>query len=152
MSRKFLVDIDTPFVVSDKGMKLTGSPGANHSYSGLVVVMTAGENLVMGEVVYLKSDGKLWKSDADTDTTMPVIAMSLGTVLADDTGDFILQGVVRDDSWDWTAGGMLYAGTDGGTLTQTPPSGSGDMVQCVGVALSADVVYFNPNYAMVEVS
>ena len=37
-------------------------------------------------------------------------------------------------------------------MTQTAPSGAGDLVQVVGVALSDDVVYFNPSLTMVEVA
>ena len=37
-------------------------------------------------------------------------------------------------------------------MTQTAPTTSGAFVQALGVALSADVVYFNPALTLVEVA
>lgn len=128
------------------------SDGDDHTASAISVTATAGENLVFGEVCYLKSDGKFWKSNADASTTMPVKAMALATINADASGSFLLIGITRDDSWSWTIGGLIYASCTTGALTQTAPSGSGDQVQIVGWALTATIMYFNPSYEMVEVA
>jgi len=62
-----------------------------------------------------------------------------------------VMGLVRDDTWDWTVGGIIYASTDAGGLTQTAPSGSADIVQVVGVAYHADKMIFNPSMETVEI-
>jgi hypothetical protein len=113
--------------------------------------LTAGENLAFGNVVYRKSDGKFWQSDADASTTMPVVAMALETIAADGAGKMFFWGWVRNSAWTWTPGGWLYASTTPGALTQTPPSGSGDQVQAIGWAYSATIIFFNPVLILIEV-
>lgn len=132
---------------------LTLNPSIDdHAYSGTVATMTAGENLTIGQVCYLKSDGKWWLSDADASTTMPTVAMATGTINADATGVFLLNGFFRDDSgFNWTIGGMIYAGSGAtsahmpGAFAQAAPNGSGDQVQIIGYGYTADIIYFNPS-------
>lgn len=126
---------------------------ADHSWSGIVAVLTAGENLAFGDAVYVKAaDSKMWKADSNALATMPCIALATGTIAADAEGIFLLLGFMRDNSWGWTIGGLLYPHTTPGTPTQTAPAGSGDQVQVVGVAITANILLFNPSYELVEVS
>jgi len=125
---------------------------SDHGYDGFTATMTVGENVVFGDALYLKSDGKYWKIDADASTTMPCTAMAVATILADASGKVMHYGYARDDSWAWTVGGMIYASTTSGALTQTAPSGSGDQVQIVGFATHADRMFFNPTYTLLEVA
>lgn len=118
----------------------------------LIQDFTAGENLVLGDAVYIKNDGKAWKSDADGAATMPIFALAAATIDADASGDFLLQGFLRKVAWDWTPGGLIYASVTPGELSQTAPVGSGDQVQVVGVASHADFIYFNPSLELVEIS
>lgn len=127
------------------------SPDSDHTATGIIASYTAGENLVYGNLCYLKSDGKWWKSDADTAATMPGMKMALATISADASGLFLCWGVARDDSWAWTIGGMIYASTDGGGLTQTAPSGDGDQIQIVGKAKTATTIFFHPTEITAEV-
>jgi hypothetical protein len=79
--------------------------------------------------------------------------MALETIALNGSGDFLQIGTARDDTWNWTVGGLIYAsttGTTGNTLTQTAPSGTDDVVQIVGVAKSADYMDFIPNLMQVE--
>jgi len=65
----------------------------------------------------------------------------------------LLQGFLRDDTFAFTPGGDLYISITTGALTQTAPSGTGDQVQKVGFAWTADIVYFSPgDYTIVEVA
>lgn len=68
------------------------------------------------------------------------------------TGSFLLHGYARDDTWNWaTLGGFLYADTaTAGGMTQTAPTGTDDVIQILGVAITADIVYFNPQLVQVE--
>ena len=45
----------------------------------------------------------------------------------------------------FTVGNDVYVGTAAGTVQTAAPSGSGDTVQKVGVAIHADKIYFNFN-------
>ena len=127
---------------------------ADDSVSGTTFTGQAGENLVWGNVVYLKSDGKFWKADFNATTTTPAVAFCTGTIAADAYGEFLEDGWVRDDSaYDFTFGaqaGTVYLG-ESGAITQTAPSGSGDQGQVLGWALEADIFYFRPQLVMVEV-
>jgi len=127
------------------------SPGSDHTAYGIKAQLTAGENLAFGDFCYLKSDGKMWKSDADAEATMPCTALAIATISADATGYFLLIGVARDDTWNWTVGAKLYASTTAGAVTETAPSGSGDQVQVIGIATNADRILFNPSLVLVEV-
>lgn len=126
------------------------SPGSDHTASGIRFTDTAGEGLVFGNLCYMKSDGKWWKADADAIATMPGLALALATISANADGAFLKQGFIRDDSWGWTAGGLVYASTTPGGLTQTAPSGSGDVAQTVGFALTADIMHFKPSLALLD--
>ncbi len=136
---------------TDTKIALTQAPGSDHTATGVIGTFTAGESVTFGQLCYMKSDSKLWKTDANDDAKMPGIAMALASISADATGLFIFFGVVRDDSWAWTVGGMIYASETPGALTQTAPSTAGAFVQPIGIATHADRMLFKPDLAMVKV-
>ncbi len=131
---------------------LDASLDSDHTVNGLKATFTAGESLVFGDVCYYKSDGKMWKADADAASTMPVVAMAAESIDADDPGEFLLFGFARDDSWSFSLGDILYASTSGGAITTTAPSGSGDQIQIIGVALNSNAALFDPDKLTAEVS
>lgn len=133
--------------------ELDPTPDSDHSFSGPSVTLTAGEDLVFPDCVYPKSDSKMGKADADAAATAPVVAMASATIANNATGVFILPGsFVRDDTWNWTPGGYIYLDTTAGALTQTAPSGEDDVVQVVGWAYTADIMFFNPSLVTVVVT
>lgn len=126
---------------------------ADHTWSGLTALMTAGTALTIGQAVYVGSDSKMEKALATGVATMPAIALATGTIAENAAGEFLMQGFFRDDTWNWTIGGLLYISKDtAGALTQTLPAASGEQVQVVGVAITADIIHFNPSYELVEIS
>ena len=145
-------DNDTILISGSVSSVVTPVLSVDYQVSGMVGPFTAGESVSALESCYFKSDGKLWKSSASSASTMPIVALSTASISGDSSGEFLLQGFARKDSWDWTVGGMIYADTISGSLTQTIPDTIGDRVQVVGWAYSADIMYFNPNYAMVEIA
>lgn len=152
-----IVDDTTPQLGGDldtngKNIVLDSTPASDHFSSGLISSMVCGETTVFGNVGYLKSDGKLWLSSATSSTTMPVMAIALESGSANDSKQWLFNGFIRDESWDWTVGGVIYAATVSGSLTQTPVSATGNQAQAVGVALTQDTMLFNPSYVLVEVS
>lgn len=125
----------------------------NDSFSGKYVEMTVGEGVVIGDVCYLKSDGKMWKADADAEATANgLIMMALETIAQDATGKFLLEGFIRHDDWDWTVGAKLYISTTPGDPTETAPAGAGDIVRLVAYATHADRLYFNPSSTYEEIA
>jgi len=140
-------DLDT----NEKNIILVPAPTTDQASSGLIAPMTCGETTVFGNVGYIKSDGKLWLSSATSATTMPTIAMALEAGSANDIKNWIFQGFVRNDSWDWAVGGPVYVDIAAGGITQTTVTGTGNQAQIVGVALTSDSIIFNPSYVLVEV-
>ncbi len=142
----FLVNLYKPSTTTD--IEFSPVFSADHSYNGLVIAGTAGEDLVFGKATYLKSDGKRWKTRANSDATMPGTAIAVGAMSADGTGTFLKEGYIRDDSWNWTVGGIIYinAGATTGGFTQTAPTGADDQVQATGYAYSSDIMYYDPNF------
>jgi len=125
-------------------LTLTEAP-SNLAYTGITTVMTAGENLVAGDIVYFKSDGKCWKVDADAVATMPAMGMAMATISANATGVILLQGIYRNNTlFNWTVGGLIYASGTPGPGTQTQPAGVDGVIQVIGIATHAGRMYFNP--------
>jgi len=146
-------DVATKAYVDDevaKDTRIDPTPDSDHTGHGEIWPMTAGEDLVFGDACYVKSDGKLWKGDADAIATANVLFLALATISADAEGDFLHRGVARDDSWDWTVGGQIYLSCTAGALTQTAPSGTDDVIQILGIATHADRMIWAPTLVQVE--
>ena len=97
----------------------------------------------------LSADGHFDEADAAAAATMPCSALALET----GTGSkkILHKGFLRVDAWGLTPGGYVYI-ANGGGLTQTIPSTSGDQVQIVGLALTADILWFDPQLGLTEVA
>lgn len=146
------LDLNTYDLDNPKRINLANTSMSDDQAVGNASYHTAGENLTQWDLCYMKSDGKLWKADADASTTMPGLWMATEGTTADDPGWFFDYGYVRNDAWNWTIGGVLYASTTAGELTQTAPSGASDQVQAVGVAVSADIIRFAPDLTLIEIA
>ena len=133
-------------------LELQEVPASDHTASGLYITDTVGEAVAIGDVLYMKSDGSWWKADADASTTMPGAGLAMEAKSAGADCKILLYGFFRDDSWAYTKGGLLYVSTTPGAPTQTAPSGSGDQVQVLGIAITATTILFNPSYELVEIT
>ena len=82
--------------------------------------------------------------------------MCAADVSADATGTFLLQGFIRANTNfpTYAIGETLYlpeAEVGGKNVPEgTAPDTDGDFVQVVGWAVTADIVYFNPSYSIIE--
>jgi hypothetical protein len=130
-------------------------PASDHTAEGPnTAAINAGATVAAFELVYLASTGKWVLTDADAAATaigMLALALEAGT----DTNPMsvaLAGSLVRDDTWVWTVGAVLYVSTTPGAMTETAPSATGDIVRVVGYAVSADVVYFLPSGGWVEIA
>jgi len=122
------------------------SLASDHTADGRKISLTANTSFVFGEVGYIGADGEVRRSDADAESTGIVHVMAAESISASATGLFILPGsVVRDDSWSWTSGNMVYLSVTAGALSATGPSSAGKVNVCVGFAISATHIFFNPS-------
>jgi len=132
--------------LASTGMTLTETLATDNTAFGLIVSKTAGENLVFGDVVYFKSDGKVWKSDANDSATYPAVGLAIATINANAAGNILLKGIARDDSWTWTIGGVLYLSITAGAMSQSQPTATNDAIQVLGVSHpNEDTIYWNPS-------
>jgi len=124
----------------------------NTTASGTIINATAGENLSTGDVCYLKSDGKYWKANATSSSTMPACVMATQAISANTTGKFLIQGYWKNTGLSLTVGGLIYMSTTAGGITQTAPNATGNQIQVLGYATALDTIYFNPNLMLLEVA
>jgi len=122
---------------------------------GLKKMMVAGEDIESHKLVYVASDGKCYLSNANSASTMPATGISCGVIQNDGTGEVLFLGLISSTGWSWVTGGvggLLYPSTNAGELTQSKPLVSGDQVQIVATVITENLILFNPNYVLVEVS
>jgi hypothetical protein len=140
------------------GGALNSAP-ADETYSGTTATFTAGEALSRGEVVYFKAaDSKMWKAVASAEATSRCVAMAAADIAADATGAFLLRGFLTDNGTfpAYTVAGVLYTPEDE-TATenvpeQTAPDTTGDFVQVIGWAVTANTIYFDPDSTIIEIA
>ena len=139
--------------IKDPHMDLYGSFAPN-KYRGLYISsQTAGNALVLGDLVYFKSDGKWWDTDADAEsTTKGELGLALETIAANGTGKILKLGYIKNTSWSLGVGSVVYVSCTASGITTTLPSASGDQVRKVGVAHTANILYFNPDDTIIELS
>jgi len=133
-----------------------GTPNTDDTVNGPTTsTFNAGATIAQWDCVYLDSSSTWILADADAASTSgPVmLALAAASGTAGNPMKVALTGsFCRNDAWAWTVGGAIYVDTTAGGLSQTAPSGSGDIVRVAGYAMSADVIYFMPSGAWVEVT
>jgi hypothetical protein len=157
--------IATPTFTSDISMNgnnltdvqrllIDATPDSDHSATGNTTdSLNAGATLTAFEVSYLGSGGTWLVADASaTATADKMLAINLEAGTASNPIDVALAGsFVRDDTWNWTVGGAIYLSETAGALTQTAPSTTDSVVRVLGYAVTADVIWFNPETGVVHV-
>ena len=133
---------------SSTSFTLTNMPG-DASVSGLSNMVTFGDAVSFGSVVYAGSDKKYYLAAATNNTTLPCMGLAMGTYSAAANGWILIQGYAQVSTWAWTIGGsagLLWVSATPGTITQTQPSTAGTYIQNIGTAITSTNIYFNPNF------
>jgi hypothetical protein len=113
------------------------------SASTIKVNATAGENLVAGDLTYLKSDGKYWKASVSSSTTGTAkLLLANATINADTSGEFIAYGTFTTSGL--TAGSVYFMSTGGGISTASPTT-QDYVIRPVGTASSTTTLEFDPS-------
>jgi hypothetical protein len=110
------------------------------------VNMTASEALAAGDFVniHASAGAKIRKANA-TDDTKPVNGFVPAAIANTATGAMLKAGATISGLAGLTAGAIHYLATAAGTITDTQPAGAGNLVQEVGLAISATQLLFNPS-------
>jgi hypothetical protein len=98
---------------------------------------------------YYKSDGSWALANATTNTTASgLLGLALGGSVAAD--GLLLNGTCTNN-WGFTAGAIIYMGTNNGALATAMPTGTNNIVRIVGYAISTTNIYFNPDRTYIEI-
>jgi hypothetical protein len=127
---------------------LDGSPDTDHTANGPQTnTFASGYSSTIMDLVYMGSGGKWLEADSDaTGTSINLLGIALEAKTDTQAMNVALPcSFVRDDSWNWTIGVPLYVSGTLGAITETKPTGSGDVVRTVGFAVHADMIYFCPS-------
>ena len=130
---------------------ILGIPTVDLTYNGTKVIkdLTAGETLAFNDSVYIKSDGKWWKTDADAEATSKCAGIAVSSASADSIVYVLMSGLIKDNSWSWTIGSEIYVSTDSGGLSESLP-GAAKWVCFVGKALSSTVIDVDPSKIIIQ--
>ena len=147
---------DETITLADEGQVIFSddAPSTDDTGTGEVWTMTALTGIAVGELVHIDANGKLDEAHADATLDMPAIGIALtaNSSGSDAEINILRRGVYRDDGqFNFTPGRVVFvsAGTEG-QFTQTAPSSDGQFVQVVGVALTADSIWFDPSFDVIE--
>ena len=125
--------------------------GADHTYSGTTAQMLAGGAIAAFDLVCIHTTtGEVVEADASAIATARVIGIAPAAISDTATGTVLLHGFIRDDTWNWTTGGVLFLSETAGAMTHTAPTTDGAFVQAVGIALEPDVVFIKPSLDLIE--
>lgn len=141
---RFRLDMGELPINNVAGIRLNEVPTVNQTASGLIVSLTYGESITIGNLLYFNSDGKVYKADANGTSTYPVMGLALATA-STGSNNVLLHGIYTDTTYNFTPGGVVYLSINVGGLVQIQPSAPDDVIQVVGIATHADRIYFNPS-------
>lgn len=147
MSYKF-----TPGVRTFEEMGPDPTNLANDTGGGDIVTFGSG-TLTAGKLYFLNSSGVWTETDADAISTSDgLLGIALGSSPSDGV---LLRGFFDATTYlsNFIAGLPVYISTTAASMDTTLPSGTGDIVRCVGYCTStANVIYFNPESSHLELS
>lgn len=109
--------------------------------------VTAGETLAAGDLIYLDATPEAFKADANADTKAAIGFVLAGITAAATGTAYFGSGIISGLS-SLTPGAKYYLSTTAGGISTSKPSGAGDIIQQIGVALSATELYFEPQDAI----
>lgn len=110
------------------------------------------EELDQLDCLYLNSAGKWAQTDADSlSSTEGIVVLATHAVGSDEKVKVALPGaIVRNDSWNWTPGSIVYLSTSSGNRTTLLSNldEAGDVVKRFGFAWDANSIYIYPSEAV----
>ena len=130
-------------------------PSSDKTYNGTTVTMNVAQTTNFGDACYIGSAGTavLGNASAIATSGTGMICVSASPVTVGNPAVFLINGILYMTGWTWTVGGIIYlstTGTTGNTLSQSVIGATNNVSQPLGRAWSANVMYWDPTYAMVE--
>lgn len=135
-------------------IQLDPSLSADGTWTGVTMTGTAGYTQAFGDLVYLDPTDSRWEaadansaSGADGDAR-GLLAMVVVAGTDGNSCTLLLQGNIRADAKfaTFTVNNPIYVSETAGAITQTQPTTTDVVIRVVGAALTADSIYFNPDF------
>jgi hypothetical protein len=155
----FLTDLENdttpslggPLAVGDNSIDLNPAPAAD-KWSGITAPFTVHQDFALGQPGYIASDGQMDLAAASGTATAPAIGIATAAIDQSENpvGRFLLHGFIHLHTLapGWTIGARIYLShTAGGLSSSVAAVGAADVSQIVGIAVAADILYFNPSLA-----
>lgn len=136
--------------LGETDIKLDAVLSGDEKWSGIVITGTAGSAMTSGEVIFLASDGKWDKVDGILDGTDTGFSKQLGITLTTgndtDAIEILVYGKVRSAKFPaLTVGSPVYLSDTAGELVVAQPSTDNFCIRVVGLAITAEDLFFNPS-------
>jgi hypothetical protein len=130
----------------------------NSTVGEVIVGINAGPDITRGQLLWLRHSGDWHIADASsTSTSLKILGIALKSVTSGNPVDVLIDGVISMDSTYLTVssiGESLYVDTTAGKITNTAPSGGGEVVRIVGHYIKAETGYsiitFKPDGTWIE--
>ena len=124
------------------------SPASDHTCTGTATnAFQSGATIAQMNLVMMGTSSKWIIVDSDAIATCKGL-LGIALEAKNDTQAMLVAlpgSFVRDDSWSWTVGDVLYAGETAGAIQNTIPTGADGVVKPIGQAITATVIFFNPS-------
>ena len=132
---------------SGSSILIPSTLGSSPSVQGILLTITAGVAISVGNAVALNSNGICFPAIASSSSSlMPAIGVAYASISSGSSGNVLIEGVMQYNSWSFSTGSLLYVSdATSGSLTTTEPSASGDTIQIVGIVLNSTTILFMPN-------
>ncbi len=138
--------------------KLVKTSNTDHSYQGDVVFFGGTTSMTQGNLYYFNSSGNWVQADADAEASSGGCLLAIALGAASDTNGMLLRGIYTMDAsaidGSEATGDELYVSTTAGNVTNTAPSGNGDIVRIIGYCLDGTngQIWFNPSNDFIEIT
>lgn len=138
---------------SDKIPSLNGSGKLDNTFfpDGIgedTLTVTAGETLAANDLIYINGSGAAMKADANSIAKEAIGHVKSGITNAATGTVYFGKGIISGLSGLTPGAKYFLSATTAGGIALTVPSGSGDIIQEVGRALSATELVFNPQISI----
>lgn len=135
-------------------LALDPAGSADGKYSGITVTGVAGYSQAFGDLVTLDKDDSRWEAvdisvaAAATGDARGVLGMVVSAGTDGNACTILLEGIIRADANfpALTIGANVYASTSG-DIVVTQPTTTDHVIRIVGAALTADEIFFRPDFS-----
>jgi len=137
-------------------VQLDPAGSADGKYSGITITGVAGATVAFGDLITLDKDDSRWElvdisvAAAATGDARGVLGMAVSAGNDGDAITILLEGVIRADANfpTLTIGANVYASTTG-NIVVAQPSTTDYVIRIIGAALTADEIFFRPDFAWI---